>query len=374
MIGNVLVILGSAWALLLVMMARTIIEENDKLQEENQGKDASREDTQALLSIIIVAHNEEEALPALLGDLSSILAFTKREVEILLVDERSSDGTTNLLQNFCEEHAKASLHSWSDTKGKCDALKKAIPLARGEYTLLSDADCRLNARWAESMGLELDSGFDLVSAPVLLHEKPEDPALSSPLFRLWQSLQWIALSGNATAFALIKKPISAYGANLAFRASYLKAMGGYAEVVQTRKAEDLELFMRMREHGASFKWSLRKESLVYTRAESFHGTARQLARWLRSLRGLPMLGQLFLLLAPLGALAPWFLLTMDPPVALAIITAQVFAQYRLFHTWSHTMHTAAPSLGSSFLWQAIWPVVMLRVFVALAIDERDWSL
>jgi glycosyltransferase involved in cell wall biosynthesis len=396
---KILVLLGAAWPLLLIMLSRTVLDACESDEETLPQSDSPAGEPQSMaqhqsesvpvvpgeqadptFSIIIVAHNEEMALPALLKDLHRLISLSAASVEILFVDERSSDDTALLLHNFCDKREEATLYAWPDTEGKCDALKKVIPLAKGRFVAMTDADCRLDPKWADSLLEEFEANLDdqapvdLISAPVLLCDEEEEPSLCHPLFRLWQSLQWMALSGNASAFALLKRPISAFGANLAFRRETLESMGGYSALVQTKRAEDLELFMQMRQRGARFKWSLKKESLVHTRAESFQGGARQLARWLRSFLGLSILAQIFLLLAPLAALAPFALLALDPLSALALITAQVFAQWRLFHSWATLMHKRPPALGSTLLWQSLWTVMILRVFVALLTDERDWRL
>jgi cellulose synthase/poly-beta-1,6-N-acetylglucosamine synthase-like glycosyltransferase len=409
MIGvKLLVLLGAAWPLFLIVLTRKMADAADGLDDSptlareskspsddvelNSQEQISVQLSEQLpeqdplhdpyFSLILVAHNEEENLPDLLNDLAAILhrqsEWQGKPCEIILVDERSKDRSPSLMQAFCDEHAEARLLSWPETRGKLDALHLAIPMARGKFILLSDADCRLQPTWPEALCATLEGnaerdGVDMVGASVLLSKTPEVPALSHPLFRLWQSLQWLAMSGTATAFALLGSPVSAYGANLGVRRSTLEAHGGYAKLVRTNKAEDLELFRQLTSRGASFTWNSTANAIVHTRAESFTGTAKQLARWMRSLGGLPLPAMLFVLLAPIAALAPWFLLPYQPLTAGALITAQLFAQWRSFQAWSNLLHVPAPTLGETALWQAFWPIVILRIFAALIVGERDWQ-
>ncbi len=57
------------------------------------------------VSVGIVAYNEEKNLPRILGDLIK-QTFPHDQIEVVLVDSRSEDGTRDLMQKFAGEHKK----------------------------------------------------------------------------------------------------------------------------------------------------------------------------------------------------------------------------------------------------------------------------
>ncbi|GHT78386.1 glycosyl transferase [Actinomycetota bacterium] len=57
----------------------------------------------SLLSVVIIARNEEEALPALLRDIKK-QSFPRSQTEILLIDSMSSDATLDIMEEFRQEN------------------------------------------------------------------------------------------------------------------------------------------------------------------------------------------------------------------------------------------------------------------------------
>ena len=57
------------------------------------------------VSVGIVAYNEEKNLPRILEDLTR-QTFPHDQMEVVLVDSRSEDGTRDLMKKFAGEHKK----------------------------------------------------------------------------------------------------------------------------------------------------------------------------------------------------------------------------------------------------------------------------
>ncbi len=100
------------------------------------------------VSIIVPAHNEERVIEACAR---SLLASAYPDLEIIVVLDRCTDGTRELLRPF-EREANASAeggvrlrviendHCPEDWAGKCNAARVAAAAATGEYFLFTDAD------------------------------------------------------------------------------------------------------------------------------------------------------------------------------------------------------------------------------------------
>ncbi len=87
-----------------------------------------------LVSVIIPVLNGEAAL----GEaLSSVLAQTHQELEILVIDDGSTDGTVEVARSIGD--ARISVHSF-DNGGISTARNRGIALANGEYLSFLDHD------------------------------------------------------------------------------------------------------------------------------------------------------------------------------------------------------------------------------------------
>jgi dolichyl-phosphate beta-glucosyltransferase len=91
------------------------------------------------LTIIVPAYNEEARLPA---TLPQIIAFAEAQpypVEVLVVDNASTDRTAKIVRGLIEEHSIVSLLH-QPVRGKGAAVRKAMLEGRGEYRFICDAD------------------------------------------------------------------------------------------------------------------------------------------------------------------------------------------------------------------------------------------
>ena len=93
-----------------------------------------------LLSILIPVYNERTVIER---SLSAVLAAPLPEAmerEIIIVDDRSTDGTWDILQRFAAHESRIQLYRHEQNKGKGAALRTAIGKAKGDFTIVQDAD------------------------------------------------------------------------------------------------------------------------------------------------------------------------------------------------------------------------------------------
>ena len=93
------------------------------------------------VSIIIPALNEEKSIRQALN---SILKLDYNYFEIIVVDDRSTDGTGPILDELAKQHLNLKIvhitHLKEGWLGKNQALDHGAKLASGEYLLFTDAD------------------------------------------------------------------------------------------------------------------------------------------------------------------------------------------------------------------------------------------
>jgi len=149
-----------------------------------------KKDVNIKFSIIIPAHNVGEYLRA---TIESALSQTYRNIEVICVDDASTDNTKSIIEEFVQNDAR--VHGvFSEKNGGCvSARKQGIEKAKGDYILFLDGDDELAENACESL------------LPYLLGDDTPDilqfSCLVSPA-TLSQEPQSLAFSGYANDYAL----------------------------------------------------------------------------------------------------------------------------------------------------------------------------
>ncbi len=95
--------------------------------------------TQPFLSIVIPAYNEEVRLPESLRAITEFVARKDYPVEVLIVDNNSTDRTAAIIAEFAAEFPY--IRGLSErTQGKGAAVRTGMLAARGAYRFICDAD------------------------------------------------------------------------------------------------------------------------------------------------------------------------------------------------------------------------------------------
>lgn len=95
------------------------------------------------VSIMIPAHNEEDVIENTIENISKI---DYPCFEIIVIDDRSTDNTANVLKSICTKYQNLTYFSreTSAFAGKSAVLNDALKIAKGEAILVFDADARVN--------------------------------------------------------------------------------------------------------------------------------------------------------------------------------------------------------------------------------------
>jgi len=93
------------------------------------------------ISIVIPAYNERERLPATLEAVLAFLARTGwRSVEVVVVDDGSTDGTAGFVEEFSSTHPEVRLLRNPGNRGKGYSVRHGMLAAGGDWVLFTDAD------------------------------------------------------------------------------------------------------------------------------------------------------------------------------------------------------------------------------------------
>jgi glycosyltransferase involved in cell wall biosynthesis len=100
------------------------------------------------LSIVIPAFNEELRLPVTLAEISAYIRASKRETEVIVVDDGSTDRTADVANSFRGEIQRLRVVANDRNRGKGYSVRHGMMEARGRNVLFTDAD--LSAPIAET--------------------------------------------------------------------------------------------------------------------------------------------------------------------------------------------------------------------------------
>lgn len=199
-------------------------------------------DTTASISVIVCAHDEEANLRKLIPIL---LAQDHPNFEVIIVDDRSNDGTYDFLLKATSENPKLRMVTVRDTPthmtGKKFALTMGIKAARHDWVLLTDADCRPGPHWISGMNQHIVDNKSIVIG-FSPYEKKE--GLLNAFIRFESFLTAIQYFG----FALTGRPYMGVGRNLGYRRKLFLESKGFNDHLDVIGGDD-DLFVN--QHATS---------------------------------------------------------------------------------------------------------------------------
>jgi glycosyltransferase involved in cell wall biosynthesis len=121
------------------------------------------------LSIIIPCYNEKEFLPQLI---SLVKKSSVEEKEIILVDDGSDDGTTDIIKSQLEEDVDKVVYH-PENRGKGAAIQSALRYVTGDLVIIQDADLEYDPEeYKKLMVPVLEGKADVVYGSRFLGEGP----------------------------------------------------------------------------------------------------------------------------------------------------------------------------------------------------------
>ncbi len=207
-------------------------------------------DYQPNVSILVACHNEALVAESLVRGLAA-LHYPRSRLEVILVDDRSTDGTGELLDRLTagERHMRVLHRDPEAGGGKSGALNDGAELARGEIIVIFDADHipRRNVIGRLVRHFQ-DDRVSAVQGRCLVRNSVQS--------RLARSIAIDYFSGYLVneygRQALFELP--AYGgANCAVRATTLRELGGWNTASVT---EDTDLTLRIMLLGKRVRYDI----------------------------------------------------------------------------------------------------------------------
>lgn len=194
------------------------------------------------LSVLLPVRNEQDYLQDCLRDLLA-QDYPADRYEIILIDDHSTDNSPAIAARFSDPRLRTYrlsglLDGQPVTAYKKEALSRGVGLARGQWIVTTDADCRLPAGWLSGIARQTGNGAGMVLGPVICH----------PARGLLGRLQALDLAGYMLLTGAAVQggfPLLANGANLAFEKDLFRQVGGYHGLTHLPSGDDVLLLQKV---------------------------------------------------------------------------------------------------------------------------------
>lgn len=219
---------------------------------------------QPFVSIIISAKNESNNIEKLLHGLAN-QNYPKEKYEIIVVNDKSTDDTRNILLKYEEEienlsilNIKETPNNWASKKW---ALNKGIEYASGDIILQTDADCRHHKNWVLKMMQPFsESNIGFVAGPSYIGRY-------SNFWNQILKLESIAQESFSYANSKRKLYLSCTARNIAFKKTVFYEVNGYEDISHIESGDDdLLLHKTVTQTSWKIKYISNFESVVSSEA------------------------------------------------------------------------------------------------------------
>jgi len=125
-----------------------------------------------LISIVVVNWN---GIPFLPDCLASLKKQTWKNLEFILVDNGSTDGSTELIQSWIDKTPNAQAVFLTKNTGFCEGNNHGISKAHGEWIALLNNDAIVEPDWLEQLAKHGDTtrGVGMVGSKILFADPPD---------------------------------------------------------------------------------------------------------------------------------------------------------------------------------------------------------
>jgi glycosyltransferase involved in cell wall biosynthesis len=183
------------------------------------------------ISVVVPTYNRADMIGRAL---ESIFAQSFADIEVIVVDDGSTDQTSAVVRALAADHQRSVHYSFQENRGCAAARNRGIELATGEFIAFLDSDDEWSQGAIESMVATLEaSGADFVYSPAVEVRKDGSEYINYPV-----------AAGSPQTFAR-EHFISCNTKNgtVLFRTEAVTDVGGFDETL--RHNEDSDMLQRL---------------------------------------------------------------------------------------------------------------------------------
>lgn len=152
--------------------------------------------------------NEADSLVELHSELSQVGVDNGYELEMIFVDDGSTDGSWSVIQSLAEADPRVFGVRLRRNFGKAAAISAGTVVATHEFVLTIDADLQDDPREIPKLLAEMENGFDVVSGWKRHRQDPWSRRFASRIFNgLVNALTKVRLHDHNCGFKLYRREV-----------------------------------------------------------------------------------------------------------------------------------------------------------------------
>ncbi|RYZ25560.1 MAG: glycosyltransferase [Chitinophagaceae bacterium] len=193
-------------------------------------------------SLIIPLRNEAQNLPRLLESIAA-LDYPRELFEVIFIDDASGDDSPAIINRWRMQHGLVTTTLIENIQitasPKKNAILRAMPIARFDWVITTDADCSLPQNWLRAFNGYIEkSNVEMVAAPVVFTRV-------RGLLASFQRLDFLSLQAVTLGSFGIDRPFMCNGANLAYTKKLFREAGGFQGNEAIASGDDVFLLQRV---------------------------------------------------------------------------------------------------------------------------------
>jgi cellulose synthase/poly-beta-1,6-N-acetylglucosamine synthase-like glycosyltransferase len=192
-------------------------------------------------TIIVPFRNEEKNLSKLLQSISK-LNYPYKLIEVILVDDFSTDSSERICIRWRLEHEYLDTTLLENLRlsnsPKKDAIGRAMPIAKHDWIITTDADCIVNPNWLLTIDNYIQNNdAEMIVGAVIYKTK-------NNWFHHFQQLDLLSLQGTTIGSFGINKPFMCNGANFAYTKKLFQELDGFNGNNKIASGDDVFLLQK----------------------------------------------------------------------------------------------------------------------------------
>lgn len=192
-------------------------------------------------TIIVPFRNEEKNLPRLLESFSN-LDYPHELIEIIMVDDFSKDQSERVYINWRMQNNDIDTTLLENLKltnsPKKDAISRALPIAKHDWIITTDADCEVKKNWLKTIDNYIQNhDVEMIASSVIYKTK-------NNWFHHFQQLDMMSLQGTTIGSFGIGKPFMCNGANFIYTKKLFHELDGFNGNDKISSGDDVFLLQK----------------------------------------------------------------------------------------------------------------------------------
>ncbi|MGC4040554.1 MAG: glycosyltransferase [Flavobacterium sp.] len=192
-------------------------------------------------TVVVPFRNEEKNLGKLLDSIAQ-LNYPISLIQIVMVDDFSTDNSAHIYNQWRLAHEAVDTTLLENlvlsNSPKKDALGRAIPVAKHDWIVTTDADCTVNKNWLLALDNYIQKNNPEMVVGAVMYK------VKNNWFHHFQQLDLMSLQGTTIGSFGMGKPFMCNGANFAYTKKFFAEIGGFGGISDKASGDDVLLLQK----------------------------------------------------------------------------------------------------------------------------------